>query len=105
MINKKDQNYMPLPILRAYKIPEPIREYKFHADRKWRLDYCWIEYKLACEIEGGLWCGGRHNRPASMIKDMEKYNALTELGWKLLRYTPQTLDYEQIKRCLKDGAQ
>ena len=70
-------------------IPEPIREYKFHPERRWRIDYCWPEHKLAVEIEGGVWTYGRHNRAASFLKDMEKYNALTLMGFHLLRFTPQ----------------
>jgi hypothetical protein len=26
-------------------------EYLFHPERKWRIDYCWPEQKLAVEIE------------------------------------------------------
>jgi len=35
-----------------------------------------------------------------MQKDMEKYDALTELGWRLLRYQPGKVDYSQIARVL-----
>lgn len=52
------------------------------------------DYKLAIEIEGGVYLQGRHNHPSGFIKDMEKYNQLTVYGIKLLRYTPR-----QIKHC------
>ncbi len=71
------------------KIPEPISEYKFHPDRRWRFDFAWIDRKIACEIEGGIWFGGRHNRPVGYQKDLEKYNQATLLGWKVFRFTPQ----------------
>ena len=65
---------------------EFIAEYKFHPERKWRIDYFINgKIKLAIEIEGGIWTSGRHTRPAGFIADMEKYNAMTELGIYLYR--------------------
>ena len=66
-----------------------MREYKFHPTRRWRIDYFFPEQKLAVEIEGGVWAYGRHNRAASFLKDMAKYNAMALMGIHLLRFTPQ----------------
>lgn len=76
---------------KAYGIPEPVAEYKFHPQRKWKFDYVWVNRKIACEIDGGLWVagGGRHNRPVTMIKDNEKFNNAALLGWRILKFTPQ----------------
>lgn len=63
------------------------REYKFHPERKWRFDFAIPERKIAVEIEGGIWVQGRHNSGAGMEKDMEKYNAAVDLGWKLYRFS------------------
>jgi very-short-patch-repair endonuclease len=76
-------------ICKLNKLPMPVAEYKFHPTRKWRLDYAFPEQKLAIEIEGGVWTRGRHNRGSGFLRDMEKYNCLTQLGWHLLRFTPQ----------------
>ena len=70
---------------------EIIPEYKFHPKRKWRFDFAIVDYKIAIEIEGGLWLRGRHNRPVTMIKDFEKYNEAAKLGWRLLKYTPEQI--------------
>lgn len=67
------------------------KEYVFHPSRKWRFDYAIIENKIALEVEGGTWIQGRHTRPLGFINDMEKYNAATILGWRVLRVTPATL--------------
>lgn len=83
-------------ILTSLNIPAPKKEYKFYAERKWRIDYAFPDIKLAIEIEGGIWNNGRHNRAKGFIKDMEKYNKLTELGWRLLRYQPSNIDFDQI---------
>jgi hypothetical protein len=64
-------------------------EYKFHSTRKWRFDYAIPEYKIAIEIEGGMWINGRHTRGSGAIGDLEKYNQAVLLGWRLLRFTPQ----------------
>jgi very-short-patch-repair endonuclease len=61
-------------------------EYKFHPTRKWRFDFADVENKIAIEIEGGVWTRGRHTRGSGYIKDVEKYNAATVCGWKVLRY-------------------
>lgn len=74
--------------LNSSNIPEFKREYKFHPIRKWRIDFCWPEYLLAVEIEGGVWISGRHTRPTGFIKDKEKYNELAHFGFCLLRFTP-----------------
>ena len=72
-------------------IPVPVSELKFHEKRKWRLDFAWPEYKLALEVEGGIHTGGRHTRGVGFTKDMEKYNELTRMGWRLIRCSPSDL--------------
>ena len=71
--------------IKAHKLPAPVREYRF-CERRWRVDFCWPDAKLAVEIEGGAWSAGRHTRGVGFIADMKKYNRLSLLGWVLLRY-------------------
>ena len=75
-------------ICQALGIPTPVAEYRFAPPRRWRLDFAWPEQKLALEVEGGVWTGGRHTRGSGFIGDMEKYNALAMMRWYLLRVTP-----------------
>lgn len=74
---------------KVFGIPEPVSEFKFHKFRRWRFDFAWPDSLLACEIDGGLWIAGRHNRPITMIKDNEKFNEAALLGWRILKFTPQ----------------
>lgn len=74
--------------LRLLRVPEPVREFRFHETRRWRADFAWPKYGLAVEIDGGLFTHGRHSRGAGMLADMEKYNELTHAGWAVLRYAP-----------------
>ncbi len=94
---------------KMYKLPKPVAEYRFDKKRRWKIDYAFIEYKLAIEVEGGSWLpgGGRHNRPIGFLLDLEKYNNLTLLGWSLLRFTPGMMNsgeaIEIIKEWFKEG--
>jgi very-short-patch-repair endonuclease len=90
-------------MLKAEGLPRPDeREFKFHPDRRWRVDFVYPSIMLAVEIEGGEWINGRHNR--ALAKDAEKYNELTLAGYKLLRFTGSMLKnglaMSQLKRML-----
>lgn len=90
-------------------IPEPIEEFKFHPTRKWRVDICWPDQKLALEIEGGTFMakGGHRGSISGYVKDMEKYNALSILGYSLLRFTPQQMEscesYDYLREWFKNN--
>lgn len=73
---------------RAVGLSLPTLEHRFAAPRRWRFDLAWPEQRVALEIEGGVWTGGRHTRPQGFLGDIEKYNAAAELGWRVLRCTP-----------------
>ena len=80
-----------LALVKRAKLPAPVPEYRFHPTRRWRIDFAWPAERVALEVEGGVWTGGRHTRGAGFLKDAEKYNALAVLGWRLLRVTPSQL--------------
>ena len=91
---------------KALGLPQPATEFRFHPKRQWRFDLAFVEMRLAVEIEGGVFarkgakkcetCGeipkGRHATATGMMGDIEKYNAATSLGWRLIRVTPQMVD-------------
>ena len=78
-------------IINQSNLPEPNKEFRFHPTRMWRFDFAWPELKIAVELEGGIWNGGAHTRGAHFNSDCNKYNAALILGWKVLRYTSNTL--------------
>ncbi len=67
-------------------IPQPIRDYKFHPKRRWKIDLAWPQFKTAVEVEGGTFKQGRHVRGRQFQKDCEKYNAAAAYGFYVLRF-------------------
>jgi very-short-patch-repair endonuclease len=73
--------------LRACGMPEFEREHVFAPPRRYRFDFAWPELKVAAEVEGGTWTGGRHTRGDGFERDAEKYNLAALDGWRVLRFT------------------
>src|SRR5262245_245719 len=84
-----------LPIVLAYfaecGLPRPVPEFRFHPDRKWRFDFCWVQEKVGLECQGGLFIQGGHNRGSQIRKEHEKYNEAARLGFRILFCEPNTL--------------
>ena len=72
------------------RLPEPTPEWRF-SNRRWRFDWAWPSRFIALEVEGGVWTQGRHTRGSGFVKDLEKYNTATALGWAVYRVTPDQL--------------
>lgn len=66
-----------------------VEEHKFHSSRRWRFDFAFVAQRLAVEVEGGAFSGGRHTRGLGFVADCEKYNAAVLGGWRVLRYVPR----------------
>ena len=96
----------------------PLREHKFSNERyqdkagrnrtrAWRFDFAWIYERVAVEIEGGVFNGGRHSRGMGMVEDCDKYNSAALEGWVVLRYTVKHLEndpyavVQQVKQALE----
>jgi very-short-patch-repair endonuclease len=70
------------------RAPELQREVRFDSNRRWRFDFANAQARVAVEIEGGAWSGGRHTRGGGFIEDCAKYNAAALQGWTVFRLTP-----------------
>lgn len=73
-----------------------VREWRFDLSRLWKFDFAWPMLKVAVEIEGGTFGGGRHTRGAAYQADCRKYNAAQQQGWVVLRYTTNDLVKKNI---------
>ena len=98
--------------LLADGFPAPKREFRFHPSRMWRFDFAWPDYKIAVEIDGGMFIPhGRHQQGRQFTKDCEKMRQATILGWRVLKYTTvdltenMTTMLDEITALLKQGKQ
>jgi hypothetical protein len=78
--------------LKLAGLPEPMRQYRFHAQRRWKFDFAWpipvkSGHAFAVEVEGGVWTRGAHTRGKRYTEDCRKYNSAALLGWVVLRFT------------------
>ena len=74
---------------------------KLYGKEDWHSDYYFPAANLVLENEGGVWINGGHNRGSGFIKNIDKYNALTMAGIKLLRCIPQTLNSPELLNKIK----
>lgn len=77
-------------------------EYRFHPKRRWRFDAAFPGRKVALELDGGVWIAGRHTRGKGFIRDCEKLNTATAMGWKVFRFVPEQLDTGEMTAFLDD---
>ena len=91
--------------LKTLKI-EFEQEFEFHPKRKWRADFHLVGKKILVEVEGAIWSGGRHTRGKGYIRDMEKYNAATMMGFQVLRFSTDQVKsghaIQQIEKMVGD---
>lgn len=71
--------------------PEPVREHRFIPGRDHRWDLAWPDQRIAIEVQGGTWSGGRHVRGSGYEIDCRKMTAGQVLGWTVLYATERML--------------
>jgi len=91
-------------------IPRPNYEWRFLDSRKWRFDLAWILFvenkdpiRVAVEVQGGIWHGGRHTRGAAMLEEWEKLNTAAAMGWRILYCQPQDLCMNSFAQTIKQA--
>lgn len=86
------QTYSPLnALIQKHTGQEVLAEYRFHPGRDWRFDFAIPSCRVAIEVEGGCFNGGRHIRLDGFLRDMEKYNEAAVEGWCVIRVLPSEL--------------
>lgn len=88
--------------IRAARLPEPQREYRFAKPRRWRFDFAWPVALVALEAEGGNTPyrdrrtgelrRGRHVTITGFEGDAEKYNEAAARGWLVIRATAKQIE-------------
>lgn len=72
-------------LTRRHGLPTPLRQYSVFDDDRFvaRLDFAYSVEKVAIECDSEEWHLGRE----PWQRDMRRYNALTALGWSVLRFS------------------
>lgn len=78
--------------------PPLEKEVRFCPTRKWRADFLHAESRTLIELEGGVFCGGRHTRGRGFVADCEKYLEAWHLGYTVLRLTAPQLRKDILAR-------
>lgn len=83
---------------KALNGPELKPEARVCATRRWRFDFAHESTRIAFEVEGGEWSGGRHTRGSGFTEDCEKYNEAAMAGWTVFRLTGSMITTPNIER-------
>jgi len=88
--------------LKELRVGMVTPEYRFHEQRRWRFDYYLLEKGIAIEIEGAIWSRGRHTRGKGYQADLDKYNAATMMGYRVLRFSTEDVMRGRAKAFLAE---
>lgn len=53
---------------------------------QWEFDFCFPEYKLFVEIDGGMWSRGAHGHPIDLVRNQRKRNDAALAGYYVLSF-------------------
>lgn len=96
--SKLEENFYAA--VRNVGMPLPQRQHKFHPTRRFRLDFAWIDCKVAVEINGGTYTDvSRHNFGPAMHSEYDKHNLAVAYGWALLVFDSVHVS-KHIEECL-----
>jgi very-short-patch-repair endonuclease len=73
-------------------LPLPERQARLIPGRKYAFDFAWPDQKLACEVDGGVWSGGRHVTGTGATSDAEKVSLAAGEGYRVLRVTGKQVE-------------
>lgn len=90
---------------RSYALPPFVRQWTLlktkQTPRKdgknipnvWRFDFCFVEYKLIVEVDGGIWIpeGGAHSHPLDVERNLLKRNDAALAGFFVIAFTPNQI--------------
>lgn len=82
-----------------------VREHLYVPGRRYRADMAWPEHRLLVEVQGGIWSPkSGHSGGSGITKDIERGNAATLAGWRVLRFGPQHIRSGEAVRISSSSA-
>lgn len=91
-------------------LPCPRFEFRFHATRKWRLDFVFrvpnvFGRGVALEKNGGIWTKGRHVQPKALEDEYLKFTEAQIAGFTVILVSAKQFNdvgvFELIRRALE----
>jgi hypothetical protein len=76
-------------------------QHQFMSDRGFTLDFVSIEGQVAIEIHGSIWRQGGHNTGDGLLRDYQKQNYATALGWAYFELAPELITAEWLELIAK----
>ena len=87
----------------ATKLPKPERQYRYAPPRKFAADFAWPAQRLLVEVQGGIWTRQAHGSIKGVLADIDRLNAATMAGWRLLRFTPDMVKSGAARMMIEDA--
>jgi hypothetical protein len=94
---------------RSYGLPPFVRQWELlktkQTPRKdgknipnvWRFDFCFVDFKLIVEVDGGIWMpqGGAHSHPVDIERNILKRNDAVLAEFYVISFTPNQIMREE----------
>lgn len=77
--------------IKAAGLPQPVRQYYYARPLRFRADFAWLlppPFSLLAEVQGGIYTRKAHGSITGILADIDRLNAATLAGWRLIRVTP-----------------
>ena len=71
-------------------------QHKFHPKRRFLFDFAHLPTRTAIELQGGIWVKSGHNTGTGLLRDYEKLNLATSLGWKVFMLASEMVTTEWL---------
>ena len=80
------------------------RQHRYVPGRRFRADFALPAYRLLIEVVGGVYTRQAHGSVTGVLKDIDRLNRGTILGWRMLRVTPQMVEDGTAKEMVRDAS-
>lgn len=81
-----------------------VRQHLYVPGRRFTADFAWPDQRLLVECQGGVWSRkSGHSGGSGITKDIERGNAATLAGWRVLRFAPAHIRSGEALRVIAEA--
>jgi hypothetical protein len=84
-------------------LPLGVGQHRFVPGRMYRFDRAWVDQRVAVEVQGGIWTGGRHARGSGIAAECVKLSIAAALGWRVLPVTVEMIESGQAVELIRQA--